>query len=139
MPAPPQSGASRPSAAGRDPLRLVRFLDVVLLVLAAPLVIVLGAPVLGFAVGAGAWAVQRVISTAVEAHVREMDFRRGIALQLTMALARAFAVAGAILLVGILGARVDGLAAGITVLAAFTVYFALNLVLRPLESKSSAS
>jgi hypothetical protein len=139
MPFSPEPGASRPSAAGGDPLRLVRFLDVGLLVLATPFVIILGAPVLGFAVGAGAWAVQRVVSTAVEAHVREMDFRRGVALQLTMALARAFAVAGAILAVGILGARVDGLAAGITVLAAFTVYFALNLVLRPLERKPSPS
>ena len=40
------------------------------------------------------------------------------------------------LAVGLTAEREDGLAAGITVLAAFTVYFAISLILRPLERKS---
>ena len=32
--------------------------------------------------------------------------------------------------------REDGLAAGITVLVAFTVYFTTSLIIRPLERKS---
>ena len=49
---------SMPNALGTaDPLAPVRYLDVVLVVLAAPFVILLGAPVLGYVVGAGVWIV----------------------------------------------------------------------------------
>jgi hypothetical protein len=130
---PASAAMPAPSA---DPLRFARYLDVVLLVLAAPFAIALGAPALGFAVGAAAWLVQRVIAVAVDTHVRGMpDFRRGVALGLASSLGRAWGVGLAILLVGVLAEREDGLTAGITVLAAYTVYFALSLVLRPLERK----
>ena len=133
----PASAAMPATPTAADPLRFVRYIDVVLLVLAAPFVIALGAPVLGFAVGAGAWLLQRVIAVAVEARVKRMpDFRRGVALGLASSLARAWGVGIAILLVGLLAEREDGLTAGITVLAAYTVYFALSLVLRPLEKRS---
>lgn len=131
--------ATAPSmpASTADPLRFVRYLDVVLVVLAAPFVIALGAPALGFAVGAVAWIVQRVVAVAVDSHAKRMpDFRRGVALGLASSLGRAWGTGLAILLVGVLAEREDGLTAGITVLAAFTVYFALNLILRPLERKS---
>jgi hypothetical protein len=135
MPASAAMPAATPAA---DPLRFVRFIDVGLLVLAAPFVIALGAPALGFAVGAIAWIVQRAIAVTVDGHVRRMpDFRRGVALGLASSLGRAWGTGLAILLVGVLAEREDGLTAGITVLAAFTVYFALNLVLRPLERKAS--
>jgi hypothetical protein len=42
-----------------DPLAPVRYLDVVLLVLAAPFVVLLDLPVLGFAVGALVWILAR--------------------------------------------------------------------------------
>ena len=49
---------SMPNALGTaDPLAPVRYLDVVLVVLAAPFVILLGLPVLGYVVGAGVWIV----------------------------------------------------------------------------------
>jgi hypothetical protein len=138
MPLAPRPGTPAPAAAPGDPLRAARYLDVALLVLAAPFVIAFGAPVLGFVVGVAAWTLQRVLAAGVERHVRRMpDFRRGVALQLASSLARAWGVAIAILLVGVLGEREHGLTAGITVLAAFTVYFALSLILRPLERKSS--
>ena len=134
----PASAAMTPDATTADPLRFVRFIDVVLLVLAAPFVIALGAPALGFAVGAGAWVVNRAIAVAVEGHAKRMpDYRRSVALGLASSLGRAWGTGLAILLVGVLAEREDGLTAGITVLAAFTVYFALSLVLRPLERKSS--
>ena len=129
--------ASAMPATTADPLRFVRYLDVVLLVLAAPFVIALGAPVLGFVVGAAAWIVQRIVAVAVETRARQMpDYRRSVALGLASSLGRAWGTGLAILLVGLLGEREDGLTAGITVLAAFTVYFALSLILRPLERKS---
>ena len=57
---------SMPNALGTaDPLAPVRYLDVVLVVLAAPFAILLGAPVLGYLVGAGVWIVQRVLEAAL--------------------------------------------------------------------------
>jgi uncharacterized Tic20 family protein len=133
----PSSAAMTAPQTSADPLRFVRYLDVVLVVLAAPFVIALGAPALGFAVGVAAWIVQRAIATAVDARAKAMpDFRRGVALGLASSLGRAWGTGLAILLVGVLAEREDGLTAGITVLAAFTVYFALALVLRPLERKA---
>jgi hypothetical protein len=121
-----------------DPIAIVRYLDVALLVLAAPFVVLLGAPPLGFAVGAVAWTLQRVAAVAIErAAARQADYKRAIALNMTSLLVRAWLIGLTILAVGLLAEREDGLTAGVTVLAAFTVYFATSLILRPLERNSS--
>jgi hypothetical protein len=117
-----------------DPLAPVRYLDVVLVVLAAPFVVLMDGPLLGYGVGAAAWIVQRLAAAAVErAAARQRDYRRAIGLGMASSLARAWLVALAILAVGLAGAREDGLTAAILVLAAFTVYLATTLTLRALE------
>ena len=45
-----------------DPLIVLRYLDVVLVVLAAPFVLATGLPVLGYVVGAVVWIAQRLVS-----------------------------------------------------------------------------
>jgi hypothetical protein len=131
MPAVPADGAG-----GLDPLLFVRYLDVVLLVLAAPFVLLLGAPALGFAVGAVAWIAQRFAAVAVErAAARSSDYRKTLGLNLAAVVLRAWLIGLTILAVGLLAEREDGLTAGVTVLVAFTVYFATALVLRSLERK----
>ena len=133
MPAAPAERAG-----GVDPLLVVRYLDVVVLILAAPFVVLLGAPVLGFAVGACAWVVQRLAAAAVErAASRSGSYRTALGLNLASTVLRAWLIGLTILAVGLLAEREDGLAAGVTVLVAFTVYFATSLVLRPLERKPS--
>jgi hypothetical protein len=123
-------------AGGLDPLLFVRYLDVVVLVLAAPFVLLLGAPALGFAVGALAWIAQRFAATAVErAAARSSDYRKALGLNMASVVLRAWLIGLTILAVGLLAEREDGLTAGVTVLVAFTVYFATALVLRPLERK----
>jgi hypothetical protein len=117
-----------------DPLVVLRYLDVVLVVLAAPFVVLTGLPVLGYVVGAAAWIVQRVISANVENRVRQQpDIRRAVGIGLGTSLARAWFVGLSILAVGLIGARADGAMAAVLVLAAFTVYFVTTLVIRPLE------
>jgi hypothetical protein len=117
-----------------DPLAIVRYLDVVLLVLAAPFVILLGAPLLGYAVGAIAWTLQRFAAVAIErAAARQTDYKRALGLNMASLVVRAWLIGLTILAVGLLAEREDGLTAGITVLAAFTVYFATSLILRPLQ------
>jgi hypothetical protein len=136
MPSVPAGAADTAVPARFDPLAIVRYLDVVLLVLAAPFALALGAPPVGFAVGAGIWIVQRFAAVAIErSAANQQDYRRALGLNMASALIRAWLVGLTILAVGLLAEREDGLTAGITVLAAFTVYFATALILRPLERK----
>jgi hypothetical protein len=112
----------------------VRYLDLLLVAMALPFVLIAGLPLLGYAVGAATWTLQRVASVAIERRARESsDVRRQVGLNLASMLGRAWIVGLAILTVGIAGEREDGLTAAVLVLAAFTVYFATSLVLRPLE------
>jgi len=123
---------------GFDALVVFRYLDVWLLVLATPFVILLGAPVLGYVVGAVAWIVQRFAAVAIERRAaRAQDVRTALGLNMASLVLRAWLIGLTILAVGLIADREDGLTAGITVLVAFTVYFATSLLIRPLERKSS--
>ena len=120
-----------------DPLAPLRHLDVVLVVLAAPFVVLLGLPVLGYAVGAVAWIFQRFVAVDVERRAAQAtDVKTALGLNMGSLVLRAWLIGLTILAVGLIADREDGLTAGITVLAAFTVYFATSLIIRPLERKS---
>jgi hypothetical protein len=126
----------RPDRAAGDPLVFVRYLDIVLVLLAAPFVILLGAPVVGYVVGASVWIIQRVAAITIERRAeRAGDIKTAVGLNMASLVLRAWLVGLTILAVGLIADREDGLTAGITVLAAFTVYFATSLILRPLERK----
>jgi hypothetical protein len=119
-----------------DPLAFVRYLDAVLVLLAAPFVVLLGAPVLGYAVGGGAWIVQRAAAVAIERRAARSDnVKTALGLNMASLVVRAWLIGLTILAVGLIAEREDGLTAGVTVLAAFTVYFATSLIIRPLERK----
>jgi hypothetical protein len=120
-----------------DPLVVVRYLDVVLVVLAAPFVVLTGLPIIGYVAGTLAWMVNRALGMTVERAARhKQDVRAALGLNLGGLLARAWLVALAILVVGLAGERQDGLMAAVLLLCAFTLYFATSLVLRPLERKN---
>jgi hypothetical protein len=117
-----------------DPAAALRFLDVGLIILALPFVVVADLPVLGYAVGAGAWIVQRIAGELVERRARAAaDPRTEIGLTVGSIIARAWVVGLAIVAVGTAGSRDDGAMAAATVLAAFSIYFAMNVLLRSLE------
>jgi hypothetical protein len=117
-----------------DPLIVIRYLDVLLVVLAAPFVVLTGLPVLGYVVGAIVWVVQRVIGVAVEERIRSRkDIRAVVGLGLGASLGRAWLVGLTILVVGLAGEREDGVMAAVLVLAVYTVYLVTSLILRPLE------
>jgi hypothetical protein len=122
-----------------DPLAFVRYLDVVIVVLAAPFVVLTGAPVLGYVVGAVAWVLTRVAGVAAErAAKRRSDARAVAALNLATLLGRVWIVGLSILAVGLAANREDGLMAALLALVAFTVYLATSLIIRPLERKPPA-
>jgi hypothetical protein len=120
------------------PVALLRYADLALVVAALPFALLMGVPMLGYGVGAAAWIIQRLVGIAIERRARRSgDLRAQIGLNLASMLGRAWTVGLAILVVGLTGEREDGLTAAVLILAAFTVYFALALILRPLERPRS--
>jgi hypothetical protein len=125
------SSAAMPTS---DPLFVVRYLDVLVVVLAAPFVILTGAPLLGYAAGAVAWIASRAIGVAVERYARgRKDARAVVGLRFAVLMGRAWLLGITILVVGLAGEREDGLTAALLALVAFTIYFATTLLIRPLE------
>ena len=118
-----------------DPLAPVRYLDVVLIVLAAPFVVLLELPVLGYAVGAGVWILTRVLEAMLEQSARRADMRRAIGVKVGSMIGRVWLIGIGILAVGLAADREDGFTAAVVCLAAYTVHLATALILRPLEKK----
>ena len=116
-----------------DPLAPVRYLDVVLLVLAAPFVVLLDLPVLGYAVGAGVWIVARLLEAWLDHAAHGADVRRAIGIKVGSMVGRVWLIGIGIVAVGLAGERADGFTAALVCLAAYTVHLATSLILRPLE------
>jgi len=119
-----------------DPLPIVRFVDVALVLAALPFVLVAGLPLLGYAVGALAWIATRALAYGLERRGRAMHPTRALGLQAAGMFARAWFLALAIIAVGLAASRDDGAMAAGLVLAAFTVYFAMSLITRPERSST---
>jgi hypothetical protein len=107
---------------------ILRYLDVVLVVLATPVALALGAPVVGVLVSAAAWLMQRVLARAGQGWIagRGADARFG--LNLVDGFGRIWLLAGAIVLAAVIGGRRDGLAAALLIFAAYSVAFAMRLI-----------
>src|ERR1700677_4156310 len=92
---------------------VLRYLDVVLLAVATPIALALGAPALGYAIGAGAWVAQRIIAEADRRWIRNTKTPRAqLGLNLFEAFGRIWLLAGAIVLSGIVGGRAAGPSGG---------------------------
>ena len=121
-----------PSAVEPNGTFLLRYLDVVLVVLGAPILILMGASAVGYGVGAGTWIVLRALGVGLDRYVAgSADARREISLRLAYLLARVFLLALAVILVR----KGDGKDAALTTLGvvvfAFTVQLAISFLQRP--------
>jgi hypothetical protein len=113
---------------------VVRYLDLVVLVVALPIFILADFPLSGYAVGAGAWIVQRAVQLVLLARAaRAEDPRTLVGITAASMIGRGWACAIAIFLVGILDSDEAGLAAAVLVIALFTVYFTVQMLLRPFD------
>jgi hypothetical protein len=117
---------------------LLRYADLCLLAVALPIFLAAGWPMLGYAVAAAAWLIQHAILVAADrasaAALASGDRRRALGLVAAATLGRVWLVALAVLLVGLLGEREDGLAAAVLCLALVTVHlvtFTLGKLLYP--------
>ncbi|HEV8054585.1 MAG TPA: hypothetical protein VGP30_07125, partial [Candidatus Limnocylindrales bacterium] len=129
----PMSDSTSHATGFADPLAAVRYLDVALLVLAAPFVVLLELPVLGYAVGAGVWILARILEALLERFADRSEVRRAIGVKVGSMIGRTWLIGIGILAVGLAGEREDGFTAALICLAAYTVHLATALILRPLE------
>jgi hypothetical protein len=123
--------ASPSRASAEAPMTLLSYLDVVLLVVAAPIMLLIGVPAAGYLVAAGAWIALRAVGIGVERVARAGDPRREVGLRLGFMLGRLFALALTVILVRKAGSRDDGLTALIVIAFAFTVQLATSAATRP--------
>jgi hypothetical protein len=112
-------------------LRVLKNLDIVLLVCALPIFIGADLPILGWIGGSAAYVAQRVIGELLQRSANQAEDITGVmGVMVGGTIARGFFVALAIFGVGLIQGEA-GAAAGFLFLAAFTVYFTMTLVLRP--------
>jgi hypothetical protein len=114
-------------------MTFLRFLDVAIVVFFAPIMIVAGAPLLGYAVGAGGWILARAGGELLDRRARTVDPRTGIGLQVAGMMGRAWVVGLAVVGASLAGGRDDAVCAAVVALVAFTVYFALSIIVRQSE------
>ena len=118
-------------------LSLLRYLDLIVLALALPLFVLADLPMLGYAVAAAAWLVQRGINALATRRAQASeDPRTVVGLLAGSMIGRGYLVAGSIFAVGLAGAREDGLAAALISITLFTIYFSSNMVVRPFDQPS---
>jgi len=122
-----------------DPLMFVRYADVLLVILAAPFVILMGGPLLGYVAGAGAWIVTRVLGVYVERAAKGRSAKAQVGLNFGVLMGRVWILGITILVVGLAGEREDGLMAALVALVAFTVYLATTLALPRTERNTPSS
>jgi hypothetical protein len=106
----------------------VRYLDVVLVVLATPVALSLGAPAFGYLIAAGAWVLQRVLQQFGKRWIagRGADARFG--LNLVDGFGRIWLLAAAIVLAAIVGGRSAGLTAALVICCVYSIAFAIRVL-----------
>ena len=114
------------------PSLLLEYLDVVLVVLGAPITILIGVSASGYGIGAGAWIVLRIAGVLIErVPSLHRDQRTEVTTRLGYMLSRLFLLALAVVLARSSGGRDAGLTALVVIAVAFTVQLFTSAVTRP--------
>jgi hypothetical protein len=113
-------------------MAILRYFDVVLVLLVTAPALALGAPALGYAIGAGAWILQRIVAQLDRRWVGKAAApRTQLGFNLFEAFGRIWLLAGAIVLAGVLGGRADGLTAAVVIFCAYSVAFVIRVFSGP--------
>jgi hypothetical protein len=137
------SGISDVSAGRPElpPLRVpgwVRFLDLFALLAVLPLFLLADLPIEAYLVGGGAWVVQRGIQVVLQRRAEASDDPRVVAgYTAGSMIARGWMCALAIFGVGLAAGDDAGLSAALLVIALFTVYFTVRMILRPIDMSAA--
>jgi len=111
---------------------LLRYFDSVLLVVAAPIMLLIGVSPAGYLIGAGAWIALRALGVAVDRWAAATgNASREVGIRLGFMLGRLFALALTVVLVRSGSGRDAGLAALVVIVFAFTVQLGTSAITRP--------
>jgi hypothetical protein len=109
-------------------LAILRHLDLVLLAVAVPVTLALGAPVVGVVVSAAAWLLQHVVARADRRWIAGQGPNARFGLNLLDGFGRIWLLAGAIVFAAIIGGRSDGLTAALMIFGAYSVAFVVRVL-----------
>lgn len=115
----------------------LRFFDVGLVLATAPFVAVAGLPMLGYGLGAAAWVLTRLGAEWLDSRAEGRDLGQRVGYHVAGMMGRVWIVVCAVVAARVAGGRDDGVMAAVLVLAAFTVYFAMQMLVRQLERNVS--
>jgi len=119
-------------AADEGALTVMAYLDVIVLVVAAPIMLLIGVPAVGYLVGAGAWIALRAVGVVLDRAVASLgDARREVTIRLGYLMGRLFLLAIAVIVVRNGSGRDDGLTALLVIVFAFTTQLVLSFLTRP--------
>lgn len=107
---------------------VLRYLDLILVVVTVPVALVLGAPTVGVVVGAAGWLLQHVVARASKRLIAKQGADARFGLNLVDGFGRIWLLAGAIVIAAVIGGRPDGLTAALMIFGAYSVAFAVRLV-----------
>jgi hypothetical protein len=118
------------------PVSILRYFDVVVVLVAAPIMLLISVPASGYLAGAGAWIVLRAIGVGVDrlAGVSN-EVSRVITLRLSYLMSRLFLLALTVILVRRDAGRNAGLAALLVIVLAFTLELFVTFIERPRRSR----
>jgi hypothetical protein len=115
-----------------------KYLDLVIVAVATVPALALGAPVLGYLVGAAAWFVQRALQAfdlRQTANIDDSLRRAGV--RTFEAFGRIWLLAGAIVLAAVVGTHKDGLTAALVICLAYSVAFVTRLMSGPPQAEGN--
>jgi hypothetical protein len=114
------------------PRILLRYLDIVFVVIGVPVAIALGAPALGAVIGGVAWIAQRILAETDKRFILNLDDpRRRLGYYLFEGFGRIWLLAGAIVIAGVAVGRPDGLTAALVIFGAYSIAFLIKVASGP--------
>ncbi|MGI8713605.1 MAG: hypothetical protein ACR2NR_10560 [Solirubrobacteraceae bacterium] len=115
-----------------QPITVLGYTDVALLVVAAPIMLLIGVSASGYGIAAGAWVALRALGVAVDRYASSArEANRQIGVRMGYMLGRLFTLAIVVILVRKSDGQGAGLAALAVIVFAFTVQLVTSAFTRP--------
>jgi hypothetical protein len=113
-------------------MNVIRYIDVVLVLFAAPILLLIGVPALGYLVGAAAWILLRAVGVVVERRAASIgNVSQELTVRLVFVMGRVFLLALVIVLVRRQAGKDDGLTTLLVIVFAFTIQLVVSIINRP--------
>jgi hypothetical protein len=110
---------------------VLAYFDIIALVVAAPIMLLIGVPASGYAIGAGAWLALRAAGLGVDRVIERADAQRQIGLRMAHMFGRLFVLAIAVIVARNAGGRDAGITCLAVVVFGYTISMAISAASRP--------